>query len=205
MMENLVRVAAAMVWLLAASPAFAQEAAPDVLIRNVTEEVLTAIRNDKALQAGDTKKVAALVDAKILPHFDFRRATQIAVGAAWRRATPQQQEALTREFKALLIRTYSGALAGYRNQKLEVLPLRAAVGNAAGETEVTVRSRVRQPGAEPVFIDYDMEKSGTAWKVYDIRVAGISLVATYRTSFAEEIQNRGIEGLIGTLAAKNRS
>jgi phospholipid transport system substrate-binding protein len=201
MMENLVRVAAAVVWLFAGLPAVAQEAAPDVLIRNVTEEVLTAIRNDKALQAGDTKKIAALVDAKVLPHFDFRRATQIAVGAAWRRATPEQQEALTREFKALLIRTYSGALAGYRNQTIEVLPLRAK----PGETEVTVRSRVRQPGAEPVFIDYDMEKSGTAWKVYDIRVAGISLVATYRTSFAEEIQNRGIEGLIGTLAAKNRS
>jgi phospholipid transport system substrate-binding protein len=205
MVENLFRVAAAVVWLLAGSSAVAQEAAPDVLIRNVTEEVLTAIRHDKALQAGDTKKIAALVDAKILPHFDFRRATQIAVGTAWRRATPEQQEQLTREFKALLIRTYSGALAGYRNQTIEVLPLRAAVGNAAGETEVTVRSRVRQPGAEPVFIDYDMDKTGGAWKVYDIRVAGISLVATYRTSFAEEIQNRGIEGLIGALAAKNRS
>jgi phospholipid transport system substrate-binding protein len=201
MLMTLLRCALPFLLLVAAPSGFAQETAPDVLIRNVTEEVLTAVRQDTAIQAGDIKKVTALVDAKILPHFDFRRATQIAVGTAWRRATPEQQEALAREFKGLLIRTYSGALAGYRNQTIEVLPLRAK----PGETEVTVRSRIRQPGAEAVFIDYDMEKNGTAWKVYDIRVAGISLVATYRTSFAEEIQNRGIEGLISTLAAKNKT
>jgi phospholipid transport system substrate-binding protein len=201
MVKTLLRGALPLLLLLAAPVGVTQETAPDTLIRNVTEEVLAAVRQDKAIQAGDTKKITALVDAKILPHFDFRRATQTAVGTGWRRATPEQQEGLTREFKALLIRTYSGALAGYRNQAIEVLPLRAR----PGETEVTVRSRVRQPGAEPVFIDYDMEKNGTAWKVYDIRVAGISLVATYRTSFAEEIQNRGIEGLISTLAAKNRT
>ena len=201
MVKTLLRGALPLLLLLAAPVGVAQETAPDTLIRNVTEEVLTAVRQDKAIQAGDTKKITALVDAKILPHFDFRRAAQIAVGTAWRRATPEQREGLTREFKALLIRTYSGALAAYRNQAIEILPLRAR----AADTEVTVRSRVRQPGAEPVFIDYDMEKNGTAWKVYDIRVAGISLVATYRTSFAEEIQNRGIEGLISTLAAKNRT
>jgi phospholipid transport system substrate-binding protein len=190
-----------LVFALAALPAFPQEAAPDALIRNVTEEVLVAIRQDKAIQAGDAKKIAALVDAKILPHFDFKRATQIAMGPAWRRATPEQQESLTREFKTLLVRTYSGALAGYRDQSIEVLPLRAK----PGDTEVTVRSRVRQSGAEPVLIEYDMEKNGAAWKVFDVRVAGISLVVTYRTSFAEEIRNRGIDGLISTLAAKNRT
>jgi phospholipid transport system substrate-binding protein len=201
MVKALLQLAAPLLWALVASIAFAQETAPDVLIRDVTEEVLAAIRKDKALQAGDSRKIAALVDAKILPHFDFRRATQIAVGAAWRRATPEQQEGLTREFKALLVRTYSGALASYRDQAIEVLPLRAS----PGDTEVIVRSRVRKPGAEPVLIEYDMEKNATAWKVYDIRVAGISLVATYRTSFAEEIRNRGIDGLISTLAAKNRT
>jgi phospholipid transport system substrate-binding protein len=201
MVKALLQLAPPLLWALVASIAFAQETAPDVLIRDVTEEVLAAIRKDKALQAGDSRKIAALVDAKILPHFDFRRATQIAVGAAWRRATPEQQEGLTREFKALLVRTYSGALASYRDQMIEVLPLRAS----PGDTEVTVRSRVRKPGAEPVLIEYDMEKNATAWKVYDIRVAGISLVATYRTSFAEEIRNRGIDGLISTLAAKNRT
>ena len=201
MVKALLQLAPPLLWALVASIAFAQETAPDVLIRDVTEEVLAAIRKDKALQAGDSRKIAALVEAKILPHFDFRRATQIAVGAAWRRATPEQQEGLTREFKALLVRTYSGALASYRDQAIEVLPLRAS----PGDTEVTVRSRVRKPGAEPVLIEYDMEKNATAWKVYDIRVAGISLVATYRTSFAEEIRNRGIDGLISTLAAKNRT
>jgi phospholipid transport system substrate-binding protein len=201
MVKALLQLAPPLLWALVASIAFAQETAPDVLIRDVTEEVLGAIRKDKALQAGDSRKIAGLVDAKILPHFDFRRATQIAVGAAWRRATPEQQEGLTREFKALLVRTYSGALASYRDQMIEVLPLRAS----PGDTEVTVRSRVRKPGAEPVLIEYDMEKNATAWKVYDIRVAGISLVATYRTSFAEEIRNRGIDGLISTLAAKNRT
>jgi phospholipid transport system substrate-binding protein len=201
MVKALLQLAPPLLWALVASIAFAQETAPDVLIRDVTEEVLGAIRKDKALQAGDSRKIAGLVDAKILPHFDFRRATQIAVGAAWRRATPEQQEGLTREFKALLVRTYSGALASYRDQMIEVLPLRAS----PGDTEVTVRSRVRKPGAEPVLIEYDMEKNATAWKVYDIRVAGMSLVATYRTSFAEEIRNRGIDGLISTLAAKNRT
>jgi phospholipid transport system substrate-binding protein len=201
MVKALLQLAPPLLWVLAASIAFAQETAPDVLIRDVTEEVLAAIRTDKAIQAGDSRKIAALVDAKILPHFDFRRATEIAVGAAWRRATSEQQEGLTREFKALLVRTYSGALVGYRDQAIEVLPLRASPGDA----EVTVRSRVRQPGAEPVLIEYDMEKNATAWKVYGIRVAGISLVATYRTSFAEEIRNRAIDGLISTLAAKNRT
>lgn len=201
MVKSLLRFAPPLLWALAASIAFAQETAPDALIRNVTEEVLAAIREDKAIQAGDARRIAALVDAKILPHFDFRRTTQIAVGAAWRRATPEQQEALTREFKALLVRTYSSALAAYRDQSIEVLPLRAK----PGDTEVTVRSRVRRTGAEPVLIEYDMEKHDAAWKVFDIRVAGVSLVATYRTSFAEEIRNRGIEGLLSTLAAKNRT
>jgi phospholipid transport system substrate-binding protein len=201
MVKSLLRFALPLLWALAAAIAFAQETAPDVLIRNVTEEVLAAIREDKTIQAGDARKIAALVDAKILPHLDFRRATQIAVGAAWPRATPEQQEGLTREFKALLVRTYSSALAAYRDQSIEVLPLRAK----PGDTEVTVRSRVRQTGAEPVLIEYDLEKRDDAWKVFDIRVAGVSLVATYRTSFAEEIRNRGIEGLISTLAAKNRT
>lgn len=201
MVKKVLGFVMALMWSLTAPIASAQEIAPDVLIRSVTEEVTAALRQDRSLQAGDARKIAALVDAKILPHFDFRRAAQIAAGAAWRRATHEQREGLTREFRTLLIRTYSGALAGYRDQSIEVLPLRAK----PGDTEVTVRSRVRQPGAEPVLIEYDMEKNGTAWKVFDVRVAGISLVVTYRTSFAEEIQNRGIDGLIDSLAAKNRT
>jgi len=132
-----------------------------------------------------------VVEARILPHFDFRRTTQIAMGANWRHATPEQQ--LTREFRALLVRTYSGALASYRDQTIEVRPLRMR----PGDTEVTVRSLGRQAGAEPVPIEYDMERAANDWKVYDVRISGISLVANYRTSFGEEV--------IQVLAAKNRS
>jgi phospholipid transport system substrate-binding protein len=183
-----------------ASPSLAEEVAPDVLMKRISDEVLAALQQDQDLQAGDQAKIASLVEAKILPHFDFRRATQIALGAAWRGASPEQRERLTQEFRALLVRTYSGALAGYRGQSIEFSPLRARPGDA----EVTVRSRVRQAGAQPIVIEYDMEKAAAGWKVFDVRIAGISLVATYRTAFADEVRNRGIDGLIDTLAGKNR-
>jgi phospholipid transport system substrate-binding protein len=180
--------------------AFAEEVAPDALVKSISEEVIAAVRQDKDLQAGDPRKIAELVEAKVLPHFDFRRTTQIAMGANWRRATPEQQEQLTREFRALLVRTYSGALAGYRDQVIEFRPLRAR----PGDTEVTVRSQVRQSGVEPIAIEYDLEKTGSAWQVFEIRVAGISLAATYRSAFAEEVRNHGIDGLISLLSSKNR-
>jgi phospholipid transport system substrate-binding protein len=181
--------------------ALAQEVAPDALVKRVTQEVIAAIRQDKDLQAGNPAKTRALVEAKVLPHFDFRRATQIAMGTSWRRATPEQQEQLTNEFRLLLVRTYSGALANYRDQAIEFRPLRAR----PEDTEVTVRSVVKQAGTEPITIDYDLERTGSEWKVFDIRVGGISLVATYRTAFAEEVRNRGVDGLISLLASKNRS
>jgi phospholipid transport system substrate-binding protein len=187
-------------WLFAIPPAQAQEAPPDVLLKTMSDEVIAELRRDKALQAGDSAKIAALVEAKIVPHFDFRRITQTAVGSNWRRATPEQQERLTAEFKTLLVRTYSGALAGYRDQVIEFRPLRSA----PADTEVTVRSVIRQPGAESIAIEYDLAKTGAQWKVYDVRISGISLVATYRTSFAEEVSNRGVDGLIGLLERKNR-
>jgi phospholipid transport system substrate-binding protein len=182
-----------LVWLVLVPAAYAQEA-PDTLVKRVSEEVLASIRQDK--------DVRAVVQAKILPHFDARRATQMAVGASWRRATPQQQEQLVREFTTLLVRTYSGALSSYRDQQIEYLPLRAG---RADDAEVTVRSRIRQPGAEAIIVEYDLARTDFGWKVYDIRVAGISLVATYRSSFAEEVRNRGIDGLISALAARNRT
>jgi phospholipid transport system substrate-binding protein len=182
----------ALIGALLVAPAFAEDAAPDALMKRVSDEVTLAIRQQK--------DVRGVVEAKILPHVDARRVTQSALGAHWRRATPEQQEALVREFTALLVRTYSGALASYRDQTIEFLPLRAG----AGESEVTVRSRIRQPGAESIMIEYDLAKGEAGWKVYDVRVAGISLVATYRTTFAEEVRNRGIDGLINTLAARNR-
>lgn len=185
--------------MLAAASALAQEQAPDALMKRVSEEVIAEIRKDKDIRAGDAAKIAALVEAKIVPHFDFRRITQIAMGAHWRRANPEQQERVTHEFKTLLVRTYSGALAGYRNQVIEFKPLRAA----AADTEVTVRSQVRQPGAEPIAIEYDLAKNSQEWKVFDVRIAGMSLVASYRSAFAEEVRNRGVDGLIALLSQKN--
>jgi phospholipid transport system substrate-binding protein len=181
--------------------ALAQELAPDALVKGISDDVIAVIRQDSAIQAGDPRKIHALVDAKVLPHFNFRRTTQIAMGQSWRRATPEQQEQLVGQFKLLLVRTYSGALASYRNQAIEFRPLRAT----PGETEVTVRSVIKQGGTAPIAIDYDLEKTGSGWKIFDIRVDGISLAANYRSAFAEEIRNSGIDGLIRLLAAKNGS
>ena len=178
----------------------AQDVAPDVLVKTVTAEVIAILRQDKDIQAGNPAKVADLVETRILPHFDFARMTQIAVARNWRLASPEQQQALTLEFKTLLVRTYSTALSGYRDQVIEYKPLRAAPGAA----EVTVRSDVQQAGRERLTIDYDMEKTRAGWKVYDIKIAGVSLVTTYRETFAGRVRDGGIEGLIKSLWDKNR-
>lgn len=197
---KILQFASAFITAFAMPLALAQELAPYALVKGVTADVIAVIRQDTDLQSGNPAKLHALVEAKILPHFDFRRATQIAMGAGWRRATPEQQEQLVRQFRTLLVRIYSVALASYRDQVIEFRPLRARSGDA----EVTVVSRVKQSGAEPVVIEYDLAKSESGWKVFDIRVAGISLVVTYRSAFAEEVRNHGIEGLISLLSGKNR-
>jgi phospholipid transport system substrate-binding protein len=200
-MQNAVlKSALLLIAALAAPFCVAQDVAPDVLLKAVTSEVLAIMKQDGAIQAGNAAKVAELVETKILPHFDFARMTQIAVARNWRAASPEQQEALTSEFKTLLVRTYSTALSGYRDQVIEYKPLRAA----PDATEVTVRSDVQQSGKERMTIDYDMEKSPAGWKVYDIKIAGVSLVTTYRDSFASRVREGGIEGLIKSLSDKNR-
>jgi phospholipid transport system substrate-binding protein len=185
---------------LAIPAAGAQELTPDALVKAVTQEVIAVIKEDKAIQAGDRKKSIALVEEKVLPHFNFARMTALAMGPNWRKATPEQQQALVSEFRTLLVRTYSTALTAYRNQVIEVKPLRAK----PGDTDVLVRSEVRQSGTEPVTLDYSMEKTANAWKVYDVTVGGVSLVTTYRESFAAEVRNAGVDGLIRSLAEKNR-
>jgi phospholipid transport system substrate-binding protein len=185
-------------WALAV-PAAAQEP-PDVLVKSVTQEVLTIVRADKDIQSGSTRKSVALVEEKVLPHFNFARMTALAMGPNWRKASPEQQKQLVDQFRTLLVRTYSSALTQYRNQTIEFKPLRMQ----AADTEATVRSEVRQSGAEAIAIDYAMEKTSTGWKVYDVSVAGVSLVTTYRDSFASEVRNTGVDGLIKTLADKNR-
>ena len=185
---------------LAAPCALAQDVAPDVLLISITTEVIAIIRQDKEIQAGNPAKLADLVETRILPHFDFTRMTRMAVARNWRLATPEQQQALTTEFKTLLVHTYSTALSDYRDQEIVYKPLRAA----PDATEVTVRSEVRQSGKERLSIDYDVEKTPAGWKVYDIKIAGISLVTTYRDSFAGRVRDGGIEGLIKSLWDKNR-
>ena len=185
---------------LAVPFSLAQDAAPDVLLKEVTLEVLAMMRQDPDIQTGNPARLAELVEARILPLFDFPRMTQSAVARNWRLATPEQQKTLTTEYRTLLVRTYSVALSSYRDQVVEYRPLRAA----PDATEVTVKSDLKQPGRESMTIDYDMEKTGAGWKVYDIKIAGISMVTAYRDAFASRVRDGGIEGLIKSLSDKNR-
>jgi phospholipid transport system substrate-binding protein len=200
-MKNVVlKSAVLLVAALAATCALAQDIAPDTHLKAITAEVIAIIKKDKEIQSGNPAKVAAVVETRILPLFDFARMTQLAVARNWQSATPDQQKALATEFKTLLIRTYSVALSGYRDQVIEFKPLRAA----AGDTEVTVKSVIRQPGSDPLIMDYAMEKLAAGWKVYDIKIDGISLITTYRETFANKVREGGIDGLIKSLADKNQ-
>jgi phospholipid transport system substrate-binding protein len=202
MTVNLVNFSRLLVATLFIPVAQAQVLAPDVLVRTITDEVVTVLKQDKDIQAGDTKKVVNLIETKVLPHFNFTRMTRLAMARNWRLASPEQQAELTNEFKTLLVRTYSTAISSYREQKIDYKPLRAK----PEDTEVTVKAEVRQPGAtQPVSIDYEMEKTSNGWKVYDVKVGGVSLVTTYRETFAAEVKDRGVDGLIKSLAEKNRS
>ncbi len=187
--------------LLTSATSFAQTAeAPDAFIKRLSVDVLDTIKADKAIQGGDVSKITALVDTKIMPNVNFQRMTASAVGRAWRTATPDQQKRLESEFKALLMRTYSGALSEVKDQSIVMKPLRMA----ADDTEVTVRSEIKGRG-DPIALDYRVEKAGSAWKIYDLNVASVWLVETYRTQFAQEINANGIDGLIAKLAERNKS
>ena len=186
--------------LVAAAPALAQEA-PDALVKRVSTETVQLIKSDPKLAAGDAARVREVIETKLLPHFDFARMTQLAMGRNWSRATPEQQKRLTDEFRTLLVRTYSNALTQYRDEALEVKPLRAD----ANASEVTVRSEVVRPGKPPVQIDYGMAKTAQGWKAYDVIVGGVSLVTNYRDEFNEQIKAGGVDGLVKTLADKNRA
>ena len=175
--------------------------APDVLVKTVTLEVVDIIRKDKDIQKGDRKKVIALIETKVLPHFNFQAMTASAVGRNWDKANAEQKARVMGEFKTLLVRTYSSALSAYSDQKFDFRPLRAK----PTDTDVTVNVRVLQPGAQAVTIDYSMEKTASGWKVYDVMVGGVSLVANYRTEFANVVRSSGVDGLIKNLSAKNRS
>lgn len=192
----------ALVFALALAPAaVAQELAPDALAKSVTDEVLAAVRSDKDLQNGNQQKVLQLVEAKVLPHFNFTRMTQLAMGRNWRTAQPEQQKALVNEFRTLLVRTYTTAFTSYKNQTIEYRPLKLA----PTDTDVTVKSVINQPGGQPIAVDYGMEKTAQGWKVYDVKIEGISLVDNYRSTFNTEVQKGGVDSLIKALADKNKS
>ena len=188
---------------LLAGPALAADEAPDALIKRLSGEVLESIRSDKAIQAGDVGRIVALVDARIMPNVNFQRMTASAVGPAWRQASDEQKKRLQEEFKTLLVRTYAGALTQVSEQTITVRPLRAA----PEDKEVVVRSEVKGQG-DAIQLDYRLEKTpgeGAGWKIYNLNVLGVWLVETYRSQFAQEINARGINGLISTLTERNKA
>lgn len=185
---------------VAGVPVIARAAqAPDELIRDVATDVQNIVRQDKAIQSGDMRKTLELIDAKVLPNFDFGRMTSLAVGREWRNATPAQKTDLTAEFRTLLVRSYANAIVRFKDYQITVKPLKLK----ADDTEVTVRSEVRKAGTQPDSVDYTLYKKGEDWKVFDVAVAGVSLITNYRDSFGEEIKANGIDGLIKSLHTKN--
>ena len=193
------RVVALFAALALSGSVWAQKLSPDQLVQKITDEVLAAVKSDKQLAAGDKQKALKLAEAKVLPYVDFEQATRLAVGRAWREATPEQRERLVTEFRNMLVRTYSNAISAYQGQTLKVLPAR---GKQDPE-ETLVRTQFVRAGGQPLPIDFTMHKTGDTWKVYDITVEGISLVMTYRSEFDAIVKQESIDGLIKRLASKN--
>lgn len=172
---------------------------PEQLTKQLTEQVLSAVEADAEIRAGDAEKAIRLVQERVLPHFNFPHMTALALGRDWRSASPAQREALTEQFRTLLVRTYSNALTQYNNQTIHFKPFRGQ----PDDTDAQVRTEIRQPGAQAIQMDFNLEKVGEDWKVYDVVVAGVSLVTNYRASFAQQVRDGGIDGLIESLKAKN--
>ena len=199
MLKQIVTAATLTIALMSSVSVFA-EVAPDELVRKSTSEILAAIKADKDLVAGDQKKIEKLAEEKVLPYFNFAHMTQLAVGRNWKDgATADQKTQLIEQFRTLLIRTYSASLSQFRNQTIEVRPLKVG----AAETDVIVKTLVVQPGGQPIPIDYSMEKVSDGWKVYDVLIDGVSLVTNYRGSFNTEIKANGVGGLIKSLTERN--
>lgn len=191
----------------AVAPVHAQAAAvnaqtaPDVLVRTLANDVLDTIRADKSLQGGDMAKLNQLVDQKILPYVNFEKMTQLAVGRGWRQASPEQRQVLTREFRTLLVRTYSGAVSNVSDHKVQLRPFRMS----AADTDVVVRTNAVASKGDPIQLDYRLEKTDAGWKIYDVNVLGVWLVENYRNTFATEVNQGGIDGLIKSLVERNKS
>ena len=200
--QSLLRLLVCCFWAVSGL-AYAADEAPDAFIKRLSTEMLDLVKNDPALKNGDILRINSMVDARVMPHLNFQRMTAAAVGPGWRQATPEQKARLQEEFKLLLVRTYSGALTQIKEHTIAVKPLRAA----EGDVEVLVRSEIRG-GAEPIQLDYRLEKTpgqGAGWKIFNLNVMGVWLVDTYRSQFAQEINAKGLDGLIATLAERNKS
>ncbi|MCU0841561.1 MAG: ABC transporter substrate-binding protein [Thiobacillaceae bacterium] len=186
--------------LLAGAPmAHADLLPPDVLARNTTNEVIRIVKLDSDLKSANSKRIYDLVETRVLPHFDFKRMTQLAVGRHWATASPPQQQALVNEFRTLLVRTYAASLSSVADYKIDFKPLRMR----PGDEDVMINTEVSKPGAPPITIDYRMEKQTEGWKVYDVLVDNVSLVTTYRGSFNTEVRKGGIDGLVAALSRRN--
>ena len=199
MLKKLLSASTLLLALAAPLPA-AANTAPDALVRQISVEVIDIVKADKAIQAGDTNKVLALVDSKVMPHVNFEVVTRSAVGPQWRGATVEQRSKLQTEFKILLVRVYSGALAQVKDQTVEVtktLPV-------TGSTQMVVQTEVRGSG-EPIKLDYRLDKQGEDWKIIDVNVGGLWLVQNYRSQFATELSKGGIDGLINALVERNKA
>ncbi|BBL34371.1 putative phospholipid-binding protein MlaC [Nitrosomonas stercoris] len=191
-----------LVILMVAVPVIAQDATPDALIKSTVDEVIAVLKQDDGIREGNQDKVLGLIREKILPHFNFTRMTQLAMGKNWSLAAPEQKKSLVREFRTLLVRTYSNSLTNYRDEVIKV----GAAHVDPQDKRATVKTQVIQGGGkQPVPIDYSMEKRGDSWRVYDVTVAGVSLVTNYRGTFNSQIRNGGVDGLIATLVEKNHS
>jgi phospholipid transport system substrate-binding protein len=199
-MSMIRRFFATLLTALTALTVSAADTAPDALVKKLSDEVIDAVKADKAIQAGDVSKIRTLVDSKVMPYVNFQRMTASSVGPQWRSASPEQKQRLTEEFKTLLVNTYSGALTQVKDQTVALRPLRAA----PTDTELVVRTEIKGKG-EPIQLDYRLEKAGESWKIYDINVLGLWLVDSYKSQFARDLSAGGIDGLIGKLAEKNKS
>lgn len=189
---------AALSLLLASGFAFAAEA-PDELVKRTADDVLAVVKSDKDIQAGNQEKIFKLAEEKILPNFNFDKVSRLVLGKNWTKATPEQKAAFQNEFKTLLLRTYATALSKYKNQVIEYKPLRLPEGS----TSATVKTSIVQQGGQPIAVDYSLDKGADSWKVYDIVIEGVSLVTNYRSQFAQEIRQNGLDSLIKKLAEKN--
>lgn len=187
--------------MLAVPMAHAEMPEPDALVRDTAREVLALVKQDKEIKNGNQQKLLDLVEVKVLPHFDFERMTRLTAGKNWRAATAEQRTALVTEFRTLLVRTYTAAFSRYQDQTVEVKPPR----RQPGDEEVTIQTQIVKPGSPAIAVDYEMEKTPNGWKVFDLTVEGASLIQTYRSTFADEVQKGGVDGLIKTLADKNRA